>query len=348
MKIRIKDIAKLAGVSEGTVDRVIHNRGEVSAKSKEAVTNALKELNYSPNIFARSLASKKQYRFVCLIPKHKSDDYWGIVENGFDIAAKEFINYNIIVEKKTFNQFDASSFGKVANSVLKKLPDAVIIPPIFKLETLDFTRKLTEKHIPFSFLDSMIEEADFLTYYGQNSFQSGYIIAKLLLNFIPDNAEVLVVRTQRKKGEVSNQTLSRYNGFMQYMKEHKANEVVKLIHLELKDDDESANKELICKTLQKHPNIKAGVTFNSKVYRLAMHLESLKKEDIRLFGYDLLEMNVHYLKRDVVSCLIAQRPDKQSYYSVRDICRKLIFEQEVSKINYMPIDIILKENIGYY
>ena len=62
-KLRIKDIAVLAGVSEGTVDRVLHNRGDVSAKSREAVTKVLDEMNYSPNLLARSLASKKQYRF---------------------------------------------------------------------------------------------------------------------------------------------------------------------------------------------------------------------------------------------------------------------------------------------
>ena len=33
-KIRIKDIARLANVSTGTVDRVLHNRGEVSAKCR--------------------------------------------------------------------------------------------------------------------------------------------------------------------------------------------------------------------------------------------------------------------------------------------------------------------------
>jgi len=62
-KIRIKDIATLAGVSEGTVDRVLHNRGEVSEKSKAAVEKILEEINYSPNLLARSLASKKHYRF---------------------------------------------------------------------------------------------------------------------------------------------------------------------------------------------------------------------------------------------------------------------------------------------
>jgi len=52
--IRIKDIARMAGVSEGTVDRVLHKRGDVSIKSMEAVTKVLDEFNYTPNILARS------------------------------------------------------------------------------------------------------------------------------------------------------------------------------------------------------------------------------------------------------------------------------------------------------
>lgn len=347
-KIRIKDIAKLAGVSEGTVDRVIHNRGEVSAKSLEAVNKALEELNYSPNIFARSLASKRQYRFVCLIPKHQQGDYWAVVDSGFDTASEEFLNYNIVIERKYFDQFDAASFAEAAQSVLAQLPDAVIMAPVFKTETLDFTNKLSESEIPFSFIDSQVEEADFITYYGQNSFQSGYIIAKILLRMIPDNAEVLVIRTQRKKGAVSNQTFNRYRGFMQYMEEHCAKDAIRLINVELKDDDEKANLELIHEALMENQNINAAITFNSKVHRLATHLKKLNKTDICLLGYDLLEKNVHYLKDGTIACLIAQRPEKQAYYSVRDMCRKLIFDQEVSKINYVPIDILIKENIDYY
>lgn len=48
----IKDIAQMAGVSAGTVDRVLHNRGDVSQKSKEKVQKVLDEINYQPNVFA--------------------------------------------------------------------------------------------------------------------------------------------------------------------------------------------------------------------------------------------------------------------------------------------------------
>jgi LacI family transcriptional regulator len=346
-KIRIKDIATLAGVSEGTVDRVLHNRGDVSEKSREAVTKVLEEMNYSPNLFARSLASKKHYRFVCLFPSHQPADYWQSVDDGFDIAAKEFIHYNVEIEKIYFDQFDVNSFIQISNNILENEPDAVLIAPIFKEEGLKFTNELSKRHIPFSFIDSMIEEADFVTYYGQYSFQSGYIAAKLLLNSLAGHAQVLVIRTQRN-GAVSNQTLNRYNGFMHYIEENNLKDKIDLINIELKDDDENANLEQLTGVFSVHKNIKAAITFNSKVFRLAMHLETLKHTDVQLIGYDLLDQNVAYLQQDVISYLIAQRPEKQAYFTVRDMCNELIFNQEVTKINYVPIDILIKENIEYY
>ena len=51
-KIRIKDVAKLAGVSVGTVDRVLHNRPNVSEEARTKVEKAIKEMDYRPNVYA--------------------------------------------------------------------------------------------------------------------------------------------------------------------------------------------------------------------------------------------------------------------------------------------------------
>jgi len=346
-KIRIKDIAALAGVSEGTVDRVLHDRGDVSAKSREAVTKVLVEMNYSPNLFARSLASKKQYHFICLFPAHQAGNYWEEIDKGFDIAAQDFMHHNVQIEKQYFNQYDTQSFVNVSNSILLRDPDAVFMAPIFREETLAFTRKLTDKNIPFSLIDSLIEEADFVTYYGQNSFNSGYIAAKLLLGSLPEDTQIIVARTHRK-GSISNQTNTRNNGFMHYIRENNLNDRFELINVEFNNVDENANLDLLREVFATHTNIKAAITFNSKVHRLARLLETLNHTNVRLIGYDLLQQNVTYLQQGVINYLIAQRPDKQAFYSIRDMCRKLIFRQEIKRINYVPIDILLKENIEDY
>lgn len=61
-RIRIKDIARLADVSVGTVDRVIHGRSGVSEASKKRVEEILKQLDYQPNMYASALASNKNIR----------------------------------------------------------------------------------------------------------------------------------------------------------------------------------------------------------------------------------------------------------------------------------------------
>lgn len=63
-RIRIKDIAQMAEVSVGTVDRVLHGRTGVSEASRKKVENILKQLDYQPNMYASALASNKKY--ICL------------------------------------------------------------------------------------------------------------------------------------------------------------------------------------------------------------------------------------------------------------------------------------------
>ncbi|MDD3788954.1 MAG: LacI family DNA-binding transcriptional regulator, partial [Petrimonas sp.] len=67
-KVRIKDIAEKAGVSTGTVDRILHNRGNVSEKARKAVDKVLKEWEYSPNLHLSGLSLKKIYRIVITTP----------------------------------------------------------------------------------------------------------------------------------------------------------------------------------------------------------------------------------------------------------------------------------------
>ena len=72
----IKDIARMAGVSAGTVDRVLHNRGDVSPKSKAKVQKVLDEIHYQPNVFAIGLAAKKKYTFIQ--NKEEKEKPWSI------------------------------------------------------------------------------------------------------------------------------------------------------------------------------------------------------------------------------------------------------------------------------
>ena len=55
MSVTIRDVAEKAGVSVTTVSRTLNNRGYISQKTRNKISAAIQELNYSPNQLARSL-----------------------------------------------------------------------------------------------------------------------------------------------------------------------------------------------------------------------------------------------------------------------------------------------------
>ena len=67
-----------------------------------------------------------------------------------------------------------------------------------------------------------------------------------------------------------------------------------------------------------------------------------------LIGYDLLKDNVELLKSGEVTYLIGQRPGLQGYCGVKKLCDDIVFKRPVEPMKYMPIDILIKENIDFY
>ena len=97
-KVTINDVAKAAGVSKGTVDRVLHNRGEVSERSRARIMQVIEQLGYSPNMHASLLASRKNYRIVCIIPEFHNGEFWELTEKGIEYGREYAERYGITVE----------------------------------------------------------------------------------------------------------------------------------------------------------------------------------------------------------------------------------------------------------
>ena len=97
-KIRIKDIAEMAGVSVGTVDRVLHNRPNISKFAREKVEKVLESINYQPNMYASALAYNKSYTFYLVVPQHESEAYWEEIEEGALKAAEVRRDFYVNVE----------------------------------------------------------------------------------------------------------------------------------------------------------------------------------------------------------------------------------------------------------
>ncbi len=191
-KYTIKDIAKLAGVSKGTVDRVLHKRGKVSPAALEKVNEVLNVIDYEPNLIARNLKSNKIYRICILLPDPKIDPYWLPCIKGIDDAVQEFKAYNLAIETFYFNPEKTKSFLKTNDTVLELSPDAVLLAPIFHKETVDVIKKYDSLNIIVNTFNNQVESSSVKSFVGQDLFRSGRVAAKLL-DSISDKGQIAII-----------------------------------------------------------------------------------------------------------------------------------------------------------
>ena len=345
-RVRRKDIARLADVSVGTVDRVLHGRSGVSEASRKRVEEILKQLDYQPNMYASSLASNKKYVFCCLLPMHDQGEYWSAVEKGITNALKAFSDFHISIKTTYYDPYDYQSFISSANKITDINPDGVMVAPTIQAYTESFIRQLNDKQVPFIYIDSNIKELPGLSFYGQNSRQSGYFAARMLMLTTQHNNEVVIFRKIQQGVVGSNQQENREKGFRRYMKEHHPDCIIHECNLQA--DSNSNDFTVLEQFFKLHPKVSSGITFNSKAHTIGEFLETDKTISFNLIGYDLLEQNVKCLKNRSIAFLIAQQPELQGYSGIKTLCDYLIFKKEVKQINYMPIDLLSIENIDYY
>ena len=138
----VEDVATLAGVSRGTVDRVLHNRPGVSAKNLIRVRKAIEELGYEPNVYASSLASKKERVIALLMPDYNKGEYWEKMYQGFSEACKKNVNLKIRGVHYNYDSNDPESFQRACDAILEDEPSGVVLSPFFLDDMLLFTKSL--------------------------------------------------------------------------------------------------------------------------------------------------------------------------------------------------------------
>lgn len=118
----LKDVAEKCGVTVTTVSRMINGRGYVSEKTRKKIQQAMKELNYQPNAFARALSLNKS-NFIGLIVPSASNMYFCkvidsvehyIAKNGYKLL---LCNSNL-EPKKEIEYFDMLNANKVAGVII--------------------------------------------------------------------------------------------------------------------------------------------------------------------------------------------------------------------------------------
>lgn len=341
--IRIKDIAELAGVSVGTVDRVLHNRGKVSDDARKKVEEVLGQTGYKPNIIARTLGSNKSLKIAVLIPDPAQDEYWKLSAEGIDQSKAEWAHYGVEISAHFFDLYKSTSYEARSSEALTHRPDALLTAPIFYKQSLQFLNQLDDSNIPYLLFNTEISESNAVSFIGQDLYQSGKVAGELLAFGSQEKNTVLVLHINE---DVSNAThlLEKEKGVRDYFAGSAT--TVKSIAV---TDTREPKAQLQIKEALESPDLKGiFVTTSKGTHLIADLLVGYQKSNIPLIGYDTLKKNVAHLKNGVVNFLINQNPQRMTQVGIGQLINHVMFHKSVPSKELFPLEIITQQNVDSY
>ena len=210
MPVTIKDVAKAAGVSPSTVTRVIQNKSTISDETKKRVRKTMKELNYHPNLNARSLVSSYTQVIGLVLP----DDSDAFYQNPFfpsvlrgiaQVASENHYAIQIATGKDAKERLNA-----ISQMVYGKRVDGLIF--LYAQENDPLVQLVVEEQFPFLILGKSL--SPFIPLVDNDNVQAGFDATEY---FIKKGCRRIAFIGGTKKLFV---TQDRLTGYEQALQEH--------------------------------------------------------------------------------------------------------------------------------
>ncbi|MBN1939466.1 MAG: LacI family DNA-binding transcriptional regulator [Candidatus Aminicenantes bacterium] len=339
----IKEIARRANVSIGTVDRVIHGRGRVAAKTEKRIRRIVEEIGYKPNIFAKQLRLGRTFMFGVVMPKPAQDSrFWALPEAGAIRAARELTQQRVKVRFFHYDKFSAASLFRVQRKLTRTGLDGLLVAPVLSRVFEDFFAALPPD-LPYVLFDSFIPKANHVSCIGQDAYQSGVLSARLMRLLAPAPGPLAVLRVLPEDYHID----ERVRGFIDSSRPAAANHPVEVF--EVDPHAGAAARDRIFSRVVGVDGLNGVFVANSSTHQIAAYLQSRPlRRRIRVVGYDLVSENVRLLRAGAIDFLISQRPERQGYLGVMTLFRHVVLNEPVDRTIMMPIDIIARENLEHY
>lgn len=171
MAFTIHDVARLAGVSPGTVSRVIHNKSYVKQETRQRVLEAIEKLDYRPHAVASRLGSGKTNIIGLLVPDLQ-EPYYVEITDAIVEAAKE-PGYGLLVTTTRGYKSHLPNFLRSGN-----MDGLLVITPYYIEEELSIIMK---QEIPCVLINYATEGQNFSSIYC-DQFKVGYLATQYLID----------------------------------------------------------------------------------------------------------------------------------------------------------------------
>lgn len=333
--LTIKEIARLTGVSIGTVDRVLHNRGRVAPENVAKIQTLIEERGYRPNVLASRLSGKQVTRSIAVVMPDAEQDrgYWGLLRQGVERAASELEPLRIEIVVETFDRLKPEAAAKALQRAVAADCGALALAPIHARILRPLVEKLPTDLV-VAFFDTDMDCSREHCFIGQDPFQGGKVASRLLDLSVPADRPLGLVQFDEDDEHLEARSRGFEEGCAQW-----GRRVERLTQsLSAAEAARVQEAEVFARA---HPELGGWFVPNA----LAGDYAGLSERG-RLVGYDLTSVNRKALEEGRLTALLSQRPSFMGYEAVRRLGRALVFQEALPARVGIPLDVIFRENLA--
>lgn len=339
MAVTIQQIAEAAGVSRGTVDRALNERGRINPEVAAQIKQIAEELGYIPKSKKRNSAAGRKLR-IGVVTQLARSSFMQEVNRGIADAAKQLAERGVELVLKEGLSVDETEQLREIEALERQGIDALALMPVDCDSIRAKINALSEKNIPVITFNSDIVGTKRVCFVGMDNRRSGRTAAGLMGMLTRGVGKVLIIT-----GFFSNYVnSSRVDGFIEELKRtHPSLEVAGVLG---SYDDADEVERIITNTMLAVPGITGILVVSGGQKGIARAYDKLKLEK-RPYTiiYDLTPGNREALEQDAADFLIDQEGYVQGYEPPFILTGLLLKNEPVGKeYHYTDINIKTKYN----
>lgn len=338
MRVTLNQIAEAAGVSRGTVDRAINNRGRIKPEVAKRILQIAKEMGYRRNLAGRALALSKTNLRIGVLVQAAGTPFIKSVLDGIMDARAQVREFGFEVVIKTIQNIDPDQALCKLQELSEDGCSGIALMPSGEAEFVNLVNRIAERGIPVVTFNSDLEDSKRQCFVGQESVQSGKVAAGLMAEILAPDSSVLVI-----SGHPDFEShRSRAEGFIKEISSIRPD--LDILPVCYARDDEKQAEDIAFQTLI---GKKEGKGIG--IYLTAAGLEGATRGvrkanasgDVKLISNDLTDQNIRLIKNGEADFLIGQDPHIQGTEPVMILFRQL-FEKRPPRVTPLYTDITIK------
>ncbi len=334
-KTSLEDIAKAAGVSIATVDRVVNQRGGVSPKSEAKVLEWASRLNLDRKIFRPTL---KSLRIAVLLPLAKNP-FFAALRDAFVALDGGSNAAQIRIYIHTFDPIDTRAAARKIDLVAAEYDGIIVCCPDHQDTSEAATR--ASHRIPVVTLVADLPASGRLAYVGPDNRQIGRVAGELMGRFLgPQGGKVLVMLGHHR---ISGH-MEREMGFRAIARERFPN--IEILDVAESDEDSNRAAQIAQNALHNDPDICGIYNVSAGNYKIAQTLIKLgRAEEVVFISHELTPKRCAMLKSGLLDAVIDQNPRMEARQAIDVLAHhfKRIEDRQVPD-PFTPFEIFLREN----